>query len=130
MFSIRSSESDTELVFLSHRGDYFDVELRSRQLSAAREVWAYTDAYGLADLFEFLAKQSRPWRGTEAWSSIEGEFSLSATCSSTGVVSFEVKLCHFGTSEEWKLRKRISSEFGQLPRFAEMARAFFGPSPE
>lgn len=53
VFSIRSTESDAELVFLSHRGDYFDIELRSRQLSAAREVWAYTDAYGLADLLNF-----------------------------------------------------------------------------
>ncbi len=49
-------------IFLSHRGDYFEVELSSGQLSATCEVWAYADAYGLAELFEFLAKQSRPWQ--------------------------------------------------------------------
>lgn len=49
-------------IFLSHRGDYFEVELSSGQLSATCEVWAYADAYGLAELFEFLAKKSRSWQ--------------------------------------------------------------------
>ena len=94
-----------------------------------REVWAYTDAYGFADLMEHLASYEKPWLGAKSWESIEGEFKFSATCSKLGQVTFELELSHYGCAEEWLLKIQINSELGQLPKSAKSARRFFGKSP-
>ena len=62
-FQIRSSETEATLLFSGIRGDYFTVVL-SGPVNASRDVWAYTDSHGLADLFEWMASQSS--RGMEA----------------------------------------------------------------
>ena len=62
-FRIQSSDSDLALVLSDIRGDYFGVSVESRRLSGICEVWGYTDAYGFADLLEFLAAQTQPWQG-------------------------------------------------------------------
>lgn len=128
-FRVRSSESEAVLRFSGIRGDYFTVALTSGPVSASRDVWAYTDAHGLADLFDWMASQSKPWSGTEGWESIEGEFKIYASCSVLGAVIFDIEMTHLGIDEEWRVSSQIRTEFGQLPSLAIKARSFFGPSP-
>lgn len=126
MFSIQSSSSDRELVFLAPQGDYFTVELRGTELQACRGVYAYTDSQGLAALFERLASHDRPWSGTEGWESLEAEFSLTARCTPLGVVTFAISIHGLpGVPEAWKLTAQLTSEMGQLPGIAANARRFF-----
>ena len=127
-FRIKSSDTDLELILSDIKGDYFKVHLVSAHLQAMREVWAYTDAYGFADLFKYLASKEKPWEGEETWQSIEGEFKFSATCNHVGKIKFVIELNHFGCTEEWQAKTEINSEFGQLPHLAKKAREFFGES--
>lgn len=128
-FRIKSSDSDLELILKDIKGDYFVAQIISGHLNVRREVWAYTDAHGLADLFEWLASQNRPWSDKQFWESLEGEFRFSATCSSLGKITFEVEFNHYSCAEEWLVKTKISSELGQLPALAKQAREFFGESP-
>ena len=125
-FLIKSSETEATLLFSEIQGDYFVVALSSAAVSARREVWAYTDSHGLASLFEWMASQSKPWSKTEVWESLEGEFKLCASCSSVGVVTFDIEMNHMGCAEEWRIKSQLKSEFGQLTDLAVKARAFFG----
>lgn len=113
-FRIKSSETEATLLFSGIRGDYFTVTLSSGPVNATRDVWAYTDAYGLAGLFEWLASQSKPWSKTEGWESIEGELKIYVNCSTLGEITFDVEMNHFGVAEEWRVSSQIKSEFGQL----------------
>jgi len=130
-FSIKSNASDRELVFLDPREDYFVVELRGFGVRAIRDVYAYTDALGLSVLLNRLAEYSRPWSSAEGWESLEGEFSLAATCSSLGEVRFTVSIRDlFGSPEEWTVQASLVTEMGQLPSIAANAKSFFvGVSP-
>lgn len=100
-FRIESSETDATLLFTWIRGDYFTVCLSSGPVNASRDVWAYTDEHGLADLFEWMASQSKPWGAAEGWESIEGKFKIYASCSTLGTVTFDIQMNHLGVSEEW-----------------------------
>jgi len=128
-FQIKSSDTDLVLILSDVKGDYFKVQLVSSHLNVTREVWAYTDAYGFADLLEELASKIKPWEGEKTWQSIEGEFIFSVSCSSIGKIKFKIELNHYGNNEEWELTTEINSEFGQLPHLAKLARDFFGQSP-
>ena len=126
MFAIHSSSSDRELRFFDRNGDKFQIELLGRELNVAREVSAYTDSKGLLALFENLAAHVTPWQGAESWSSLEGEFSLIATCSTSGHVHLQVELWgRPGSPEEWRASAGITSELGQLQSIAAAARSFF-----
>lgn len=130
-FIIKSSTSDLALVLSDIKGDYFKASLQSSHLNAIREVYAYTDAYGFADLIEFLASQKQPWKGEEGWESLEGEFKLTATCSVLGKVTFKIILSErTGGDEEWLVETGLAYELGQLEKLAKSARAFFGESPD
>lgn len=127
MFAIYSSSSDRELRFLARDGDEFHVELVGRELNVVHEVSSCTDSKGLLTLFEKIAAHEMPWQGTESWSSLEGEFNLIATCSTSGHVHFQVELWGLpGAAEEWRASAGITSELGQLQSIAAAARSFFG----
>jgi len=126
---IKSATSDLELILSDINGDYFSAQIEASHINAKRKVWAYTDAYGFADLLENLSSLTSPWEGEEVWESLEGEFRFSASCSKLGQITFEVALLHQGCPEEWLLQTQIKYEFGQLPKLAKSARAFFGESP-
>jgi hypothetical protein len=126
MFSIRSNSSDRELTFRDLSGDYFTVELLGAELRAIRGVYAYTDHLGLVRFFETLAAYERPWDQPCEWGSLEGEFNISASCSSLGEVLFTVSISgQPGVSEEWQLSFSITSELGLLPSIAKAAKSFF-----
>ncbi|MDR2013208.1 MAG: DUF6228 family protein [Rhodanobacter sp.] len=125
-FSIKSSTSDRELVFLNPKRECFVVELRGTALEASRSVYAYTDATGLLQFFCTLATYERPWNKPERWEALEGEFSVEATCSPLGQVTFFIRLRDmFGQDEEWEASARLVTELGQLPTIASNAKLFF-----
>lgn len=127
-FIIKSSTSDLTLMLSDINGDYFKVTLKSFHLNTTREVYAYTDGDGFAKMFERLASYNKPWAGEEIWESLEGEFKLSANCSTLGQVTFKINLSYMGCSEEWSVETDLLYEFGQLEKLAKSARAFFGES--
>lgn len=126
MFSIHSVSSDRELQFHSLQGDEFMVELQGLSPSALLRVSAYTDAFGLNRLFQELAQLEKPWQGIKSWESLEGEFSLSSTCSLLGNVTFRVILIGLmGASEEWRLEAGLNIDFGMLQEIGKKSDAFF-----
>lgn len=128
-FRIKSSDSDLELILSDIKDDYFKARIVSNHINSVREVYAYTDAYGFADMMESLASHEKGWPDKQRWETLEGEFKVYATCSKLGKVTFEIELSHYGCSEEWILNTQLNTELGQLPRLAKSARAFFGKSP-
>lgn len=128
-FTIKSNDSDLRLTLTDVNGDYFTAKVISDRLSAQISVWAHSDSYGFADLFDWLAIQDKPWDGEQSWQSLEGEFKVAATCSSLGVIMFKVYFERFGGDEDWKIETEIRSEMGQMPELARAARIFFGKSP-
>lgn len=128
-FTIISNDSDLRLTLSNVKGDYFTAQVISNRLSAQISVWAHSDSYGFADLFDWLAIQDKPWDGEQYWQSLEGEFKVGARCSSLGVIVFTVYFEQFGGDENWKIETEIRSEMGQMPELARTARIFFGKSP-
>jgi hypothetical protein len=126
LFSINSSSSSRELIFLSLQDDCFTVELVGAAVYATQSVSTYTDGHGLASLLGKIAAYERPWSAAESWESLEGDFSISATCSSLGNVTFSVYMCGMlSTPDEWKLSFKLITELGQLPQIATNAHRFF-----
>lgn len=126
MFSIQSVSSDREFVFSSHGGEYFHVELKGIGVTASTDVWATTDGDGLNRFFQELARHKTPWKGEHRWESLEGEFEISATCTTLGHVVFLVKLAgQIGGVEEWQIKAGLDTELGQLEKIAQNARIFF-----
>ena len=126
MFSIHSVNSDRELRFQYLKDEYLEVELKGNGLSAVTGVWIYTDANGLSTFFQKLANFREPWQGAQTWESLEEDFSISATCSNLGQVTFTIKLRHFLVGQEdWHLEAGLATELGQLEQFAKDAKAFF-----
>jgi len=105
------------------------VTFSSSALTCHQDVWAYTDADGLARLFERLGAQTQPWAEPLCWASLEREFKLTATCDLRGTVTVGLELQPLGSSEGGDVRTQLHCEFGQLPALAKAARAFFGPVP-
>jgi hypothetical protein len=126
LFKIHSVSSNRELVVHSHRDEYFHVELKGAEVTASTDVWIPTDRNGLNAFFQELAGYKIPWNGERGWGSLEGEFEISATCTTLGQVIFQVRLAGMvGGSEEWKVQAGLDTELGQLESIAREAGRFF-----
>lgn len=126
MFQIKSTETDALLEFSDLSGDFFKVSLHSTSHSAVREVYAYTDAEGIARLFQEAASEWRGWSGTKCWESLEGEFKIELKADKTGHITINVDINHdCGNSEPWRLKSCIMIEAGQLETIAKRATEFF-----
>jgi hypothetical protein len=126
MFEIKSTESDASLEFSNMSGDYFIVSLKSSTHSATREVYAYTNAYGIARLFQVAAEQWRGWEGVKRWASIEGELEIELESDNKGHISLTVKINnYFGNADPWKIEAVISIEAGQLDLISQKANKYF-----
>ena len=126
LFSVHSVNSDRELVFRDRKGERFTVELKGSELFATVDVWLHPVANDLQIFFQELASFTNAWQGARAWESLEGELSLSATCSTLGQVTLSVKLSHrAGSPEDWEVRARLVTELGQLEKIAKEAKTFF-----
>jgi hypothetical protein len=128
LFSIKSSSSDTELVFSAPEKDYFTVEFKSDEVRAIRKVYAYSPhSPGLVALFGRIANQNRPWASAECWGSLEGEFTFSATCSNLGAVTFSVAMLgRLDARDKWRISANVTADLGQLSSIAAKAEQFFG----
>lgn len=124
--SICSTESDRELVLSRHQNERIRVELRGAAVSAYADIWVYTDASDLNSFIQELGQFERPWRDGRSWSSVEGDFSISVTCTSLGVVKLRIELrAAQGEPEEWEVKAGLVLELGQLPKIAKEFNAFF-----
>ena len=124
-FSIKSVRSDAELAFTGWDGDYFTVELRGTELSAACRIWGYTDCQLLVDLFQHVSTQSRGLTDVASWASIEGDLAITVRGDKLGHVFLKVELQHCRGVEDWHLTCMIETELGQLPKIAAAASRFF-----
>ena len=127
MFSIRSSSSDVALAFTAPRKDYFTVELKGNEVRAIRQVYAYSPhSPNLGAFFLRIAHHDRPWASVEFWESLEGEFNLSATCSSLGVVTFSLVMhSRLEGVDGWRIVATLTVDLGQLPGVGAAAEQFF-----
>ena len=128
--SIRSTESDRELVLSQYQNERMRVSLKGAAVSAYADIWLYTDAPDLNSFIQEIGQFERPWQGERSWTSIEEDFSLSATCTSLGVVEFRIELrAAQGEPEEWRVKAGLVFEFGQLPKIAKEFNAFLTDTP-
>jgi len=125
VFTIKSANSDANLIFSQRAGDDFVVEFQSMQLQVVQSVCGYTDPHGVARLFQEAAGHSKPWQGQLEYQSLEQEFSLSAACSPLGAVSLTVAFSRIGVASEWSATATLQVEFGQLVALAFNAQRFF-----
>ena len=80
-------------------------------------------------MFNKLASYQKPWKDTISWESIEGEFKLSASCTSLGAIIFTITLKDLlGTSEALAIQVGLETEFGQLQQIAKRSDNFFNSS--
>ena len=122
---ISSVKSPLTLTVSEVKGESFLVSISSPFPSARRGVYSYPDPRGISDLFQQIASNERPWEGLVSWESLEGEFSLGASCSSLGPVTFAIRLRQFNGDEDWDVKAELVSELGQLPKIATDARRLF-----
>lgn len=123
---IKSAHSATSLTLSEIQGDYFHVTVFSPEFEGKMRVWAYTDADGLAGLFETMAEQWKGWNGTLEWGSIEREFIIKSKHDGLGHV--EIQICldkDCGALEPWRVEASIVVDCGQLDKIAKDVRKFF-----
>lgn len=126
MFAIKSAYSDRELIFSHFEGDYFQVEVKSLNVSGNAHVCAYTDANGLNKIFQEIGSLKEVWNGEKKWESLEGEFSLAVSCNKVGHVLFQIRMAiQQGSPEEAHISIGLITEFGSLSNLAIEAEAFF-----
>lgn len=126
MFSIHSVSSDRELIFSNRNGEFFNIELKSIEVSGVRKVWTHDDANTFNNFFKELAGFEKPWQGNLDIQSLEGEFEISVSCTNLGNVIFSITLSSgFVDREEWYLKADLDTELGQLEKIAKNADIFF-----
>ena len=76
--------------------------------------------------FRKLPAFKNPWQGERSWGSLEGEFKISAICTTLGHAIFQVKMSgQNGGTEEWMTQFGLETELGQLETIARNAAMFF-----
>lgn len=127
MFSIHSVSSDHELIFHDLSKEYFFIDLKGSNLSAYLKVYIWDGMFveSLDVFFQKLASCKTPWQGEQVWESPEGEFTLSASCTTLGNVFFRIKLLPLPIDEAWQVQAVFESELGQLEKIAKDANLFF-----
>jgi Family of unknown function (DUF6228) len=98
--------------------DSFVVLAERSDLKAEAIVSAYM-APPLGEYFESMAACWTGWKGTKDWSSLEGEFTLSATSGSTGHITLSYFLRPPYTGFHWELKGALELEAGQLSAVAQ-----------
>ena len=106
----------------SANAESFFVVVQRQDVRAEAEVSAFMAPH-LGEYFQTLATSWSGWQGRRVWSSLEGEFTLSATCDSTGHVTLAYFLRPPHTGFHWELRGALELEAGQLAAIAQEANA-------
>lgn len=122
---IKSANTAATLTFCERDGDYFTVVYDSPTVKLRRKIWGYTDCDFLVDLFQFIAKEWKGWDGAKEWSSIEGEFGVSATSDTLGHVMLCFSFKEFESMELWEAKVNLGLDSGQTEAIAKKVEAFF-----
>ena len=125
-FSIKSTHSDREIVFSKYDGEDFWVELKGG-INTSIRVYGYAPhSHDLAHWLSELGNYSEPWENEISWESLEGEFKISAKCTSLGHIHIMVSLRDLpGAHEEAFIQVGLETELGQLIIIAKGASNFF-----
>jgi hypothetical protein len=121
---IRSSRGVRSLRFHSWGGNYFIASIEGIGPQAAVGVWD-NHCELLVHLFESIARDWRGWQGERTWASIEGEFRIAVSTSSTGTVTIAVELASNERDDDWRLSIPVFAEAGQLESIARRVASFF-----
>lgn len=126
MLSLKSSNSDAAINFSDVEGDRFRVSVVARDRSVSRTVYAFTDAFGVADLFAQAAREWKGWDGAKVWQSIEGELQLELSHDRRGHVRLRVRLrSDAGGADSWRHEAEIELDAGQLEALALRAKTLW-----
>jgi len=90
--TIKSAHDGTSLEFTGCSSDYYNITLNGPNCQGTGKVYAFEPAEKISAFFHDMAANSRGWNGKKNWCSLEGEFSLSATCDSTGHITLSAEL--------------------------------------
>jgi Family of unknown function (DUF6228) len=122
LINIRSTASNRVFQIGKLNGHSFPIALSGYPISVHTQLWTEMDAPELAAFFMTLGKQQTPWKSALTWSSLEGDLSLSVTCTALGCVTFQVELSGLlGAPEEWRIQAGIETGLGDLDRLAREA---------
>jgi hypothetical protein len=83
----------------------------------AAEVFLDIDPDGLSlcSFLRNLSEQTQPWSGERIWSALHVDASISATCSSSGIVLLHVEVSRSASAlENWSAHATIETELGAL----------------
>ena len=123
--TISSCEDDATLTFCALEGDYCRAELKSIYLSAQVNVTSLDRVHfhRLIEYFESMQKDWRGWNGVREWSSLEREFSLSATSDGLGHVAVQVSFRPiYGW---WSADATLVLDVSKIDRLPQQLRKFF-----
>jgi len=99
----------------------FLVTVNTRGWSIEQRASAYL-APDLGDYFTNLAAHWKGWKGEKTWSTLEGEFELSASTDRLGHITLVFGLHQGFSGGGWKLQGEIELEAGALEALAAQAR--------
>lgn len=102
----------------SHLSESFAVAIQSYEVRAETRASSFM-APSLAAYFHDMADNWRGWEGEKRWSTLEGEFELSATADRVGHVRLAFFLRPANTGFHWELRGALELEAGQLVGISE-----------
>lgn len=121
--TIKSAHDGTTLELFDRSNGYYRARLAGPNFQGTGTVYEYELDY-LKAFFVGLAADWKGCSGKRAWSSLEGELSLSATIDSTGHVSVSVQMRSGPYPLDWRLSAVLLVEAGQLDRIADSISAF------
>ncbi|MCC6672584.1 MAG: hypothetical protein IT458_16080 [Planctomycetes bacterium] len=120
---LTSSNSDAVVEFSDVEDDHFRVSVISRDHSATRHVYAYTDGAGIARLLAEAAKDWKGWQEPKVWESLEGELRIELSIDCLGHVTVAVRLrSDPGGPDRWQLDAELGLDAGQLDAVAREAK--------
>ena len=108
------------------RLETFAFEVEELDFTASMQIFAGLLQPPPSALFDRLAFQWQGWKGVEAWTSAEGEFSITATSDRTGHVHLAFNLLKPAQSAYWTPSAFVMVDAGHLEPIARDARRFFG----
>ena len=114
-FNLKSSTEEKSLSLRLLEEEYIEIKIEGVDLNICHKSYLYTDGNALKNFFKDLADNWKGWGGDKEWSSIEDDFTLSASFKSTGHVLLTVNLVHNpGGDDSWEYKTTFDLECGQL----------------
>ncbi|AXB31532.1 MULTISPECIES: DUF6228 family protein [Vibrio] len=118
--------SDNQLIIEFHRPEFnldgwmehYTLSLSGRGMTSSVRVVNQPYGDGPSDFFKQLAEEWQGWDGEKVWSSLEGEYSMSAKSDLTGHVYLNFQIYSNLTEPYWSVQVVIILETGQLDSIA------------